>query len=81
MKNVCKDYSLNLVLFIHSDFVVITPESCKTNFHESQYDGWSSRMPTILPIYAKHVGCILRLLNCTELLRVNQAKEIVAVCV
>jgi len=51
------------------------------NFHESQYDGWSSRMPTILSIYAKHVGSILRLLNCTELLRVNQAKELVAVCV
>ena len=32
----------------------------------NQYDGWSSRMPTIVSIYSKHAGCVLRLLNCTD---------------
>ena len=47
--------------------MVITPESSKS-FHtsESQYDGWSSRMPTIVSIYSQHAGCVLRLLNCTD---------------
>jgi len=31
-----------------------------------QHDGWSSRMPTIVSIYSKHVGCVLRLLNSTD---------------
>ena len=56
------------VLFIiheiqfYSTFVVVTP-SLPTSFHESQYDGWSSCMPTIVSICSKHVGCVLRLLN------------------
>jgi len=42
--------------------VVITP-SLPTSFHKSQCDGWSSCMPTIVSIYSKHAGCVLRLLN------------------
>jgi len=45
--------------------VVITSESRPTSFHESQNDGWSSRMPTIVSIYSQHAGCVLRLLNRT----------------
>jgi len=37
--------------------------SLPTSYHESQYDGWSSRMPTIVSIYSKHAGCVLRLLS------------------
>ena len=33
-----------------------------TSFNESQNDGWSSRIPTIVSIYSMHVGCILCLL-------------------
>jgi len=29
-------------------------------------DSWSSHMPTIVSIYSKHVGCVLRLLNRTD---------------
>jgi len=44
--------------------VVIT--TClSTSFHESQYNGWSSRMPTIVSIYSKHAGFVVRLLNRT----------------
>jgi len=48
-----------------------------TSFHESQYDRWSSRMPTNMSIYSKHISCILRLVNRCLLLRVDQAKELV----
>jgi len=41
-------------------------QSIPTSFHESQYDGWSSRMPTIGSIYSKHAGCVMRLLNRTD---------------
>jgi len=41
-------------------------QSPRTSFHESQYDGWSSRMPNIVSIYSKHAGCVLRLLNRTD---------------
>jgi len=51
------------------------PES----FHESQYDGWSSRLPTVVSIYAKHAGCVLRFAELYGLLRLNQAIELVAV--
>ena len=36
------------------------------SFHESQCDGWSSRIPTIVSIYSKPAGCVLRLLNRTD---------------
>jgi len=32
------------------------------SFHDSKHDCWSSRMP----IYTKHAGCVLRLLNRTD---------------
>ena len=44
---------------------MITP-GLPTSFHESQYDGWSSCMPTIVSICLKHAGCVLRLLNRTD---------------
>ena len=44
---------------------MITPD-LPTSFHESQYDGWSSRMPTIVSIYSKPAGYVLRLLNRTD---------------
>jgi len=34
--------------------------------HESQYDSWSSRMPTIVLICSKRVDCVLRLMNCVD---------------
>ena len=37
-----------------------------TSFHKSQYDPWSSRMPTIVSTYSKHIGCVLCLLNRTD---------------
>jgi len=40
--------------------------SLPTSFHESQYDGWSSRMPTIVWTCSKYADCVLRLLNCTD---------------
>jgi len=63
IKNVCLNYySRNLVLLnFRGDNA-----SLSTSFHESQYDGWSSRMPTIASIYSKHAGCVLRLLNRTD---------------
>ena len=63
VKNLCLNYnSRNLVLFNFRGDNASLP----TRFHESQYDGWSSRMPTIVSIYSKHVGCDLRLLNRTD---------------
>jgi len=41
-------------------------QSLPTSFHESQYDGWSSRMPSIVLIYSKHTGCVPHLLNRTD---------------
>jgi len=36
-------------------------------------------MPTVVSIYAKHAGCVLRFAELYGLLRMNQAKERVAV--
>ena len=63
VKNLCLNYySRNLVLFNFCGDNVSLP----TSFHESQYDGWPSRMPTIVSIHSKHAGCVLRLLNRTD---------------
>jgi len=36
------------------------------SIHESQYECWSSRMPTIGSIHSKHADCVLRWLNRTN---------------
>ena len=54
-------------------------QSLPKSFHESQYDCWSSRMPTISSIYSKHAGCVLRLLNRTDCYVVALSTELVAV--
>ena len=56
---------------------MITP-SLPTSFHESQFDGWSNRMPTIASIYSNH-GLLPALAELYQLLRVTPSKEIVAV--
>jgi len=77
-KSVCQDYSWNLGFFIHSDFVVITPES-------SNKFPWISIWRVVKP----HANYCVDILNTRwlrlafaelyGLLRVNQAKERVAV--
>ena len=70
-----RSYSRNLALFHFRGDNASLPMS----FHESQYDGWSSRMPTIGSIHSKHVVCVLRLLNRTDCYVVTLSKELVAV--
>jgi len=78
MKNLCQNYSWNVVLFIHSDFVVITPES-------SNKFPWISIWRLVKPHadYCVNIrkSCWLRLAfaDLYRLLRVNQAKELVTV--
>jgi len=48
------------------NFICGDNASHPTSFHESQYDGWSNRMPTIVSICSKHAGCVLRWLNLTD---------------
>jgi len=31
--------------------------------YESQYDRWSSRVPTVVSTYSKHFDCVLHLMN------------------
>jgi len=46
--------------FIHLiRFRVDKHQGLPTSYHESQYDGCSSCMPTIVSIYSKHAGCVL----------------------
>ena len=62
-KNVCLNYySRNLVSFNFRGDNASLP----TSFHESQYDGWSSCVTTIVSIYSKPGGCVLRLQNRTD---------------
>jgi len=53
--------------------------SLPTSFHESQYDRWSSRTPTIVPSKSKHRWLSPAFGESCRLLRVDQAKEPVAV--
>jgi len=41
-------------------------QSLPTSFHESQYDGWSSRIPSAVSMYPKNAGSVLCLLNRTD---------------
>jgi len=64
--NICQQLMSKLFIkfsFIHLiRFRVETPlrQRLPMSFHESQYDRWSSRMPTAVSSYSKHVGgCVL----------------------
>jgi len=66
-------YSRNLVLF---NFRGDNARVFQRVSNESQYNGWSSRMPTILSTYSKHAGCWL---SRNRRLSVTLSKELVAV--